>query len=1014
MASGLAILAMVGLLGSGLPGAQQSSAGLLAGEDLHLSGTSIRVCRQSGESGENILLFEDGFSLTVGDNRLSGAKGVIWLEAQRPAAGTLEQGSYRAMVYAEGRVRIEQGGKGRTTQLSNAMVEGAGSLVVCFLVTGQVLVTAERQEQVSCEQIEQLELYKRAGFARSGVQQGPGIPATALVPQAGETVRKKPFGVLDALKGRDAAADAAGGEPVKSAVEPVEPVYAYPVHLAAVWDPEPVIEKQKLADGQEAITISGRFYIWQKQNEQGDLIEFQADRAVLFYQSGQFETASQRSGRDIAQGQVRDVYLQGNIVMTEGQRTTRADEICYDFQNRRAIVVNAEMRVFDENRGIPIYLRAQTLRRISEKVFEAEGVTLTSSEFYFPQVSVTASQMVLLTGQALEGRQKEQAVSDEAARYDGRLYDVSAKFGDFTFFRWPTLRTNFIRPDLPLSSIRFSNDNEFGTSIETRWHLWRLLGWREQPGSKALLGVDYFSKRGPGAGVEAEYERDDAYGSVLGYIMKNRGEDDLGRADYRRNIDANQDIRGRFSLRHREYLPQDWQATIEVGYLSDRNFLEWMYRDEYYNDKGQETLIHLKRIRDNWAFSILGKGRINDFETTTEELPTIEYHLKGQSVFEHRLSWYSDWQLSRLRDRYDEDLDEHGSEKFYSYGATRNELDWPMLFGTFKLVPYVAGTYGYEDQDGFDLSLSGRDSGPEDNAVLGEAGLRASTMFWKEYPQVRSRLWDLEGLRHIVVPHFEATGYEQNESGIKMRDVVNAGVSQRWQTHRGQGQNRQAVDWLRLDVDATWVGNDADSAQGPMWNPLEQRELYGPAKFVFSDPSIPVFARRNDRYWGLVRDSVNAQAQWRVSDVTTALGDMNYDVESGVVQQFDAGLARYVYPDISFYLGSRYLRPVGIEIPSEGVYEKGSHSVVAAMTYALGSRYYAMFSQEYNFDYGKSVRSDLAIVRRYHRLYYALAVSLDQSLDRQTVSLSIWPEGVKEVSIGSRRYTGLVGAGREE
>jgi hypothetical protein len=137
------------------------------------------------------------------------------------------------------------------------------------------------------------------------------------------------------------------------------------------------------------------------------------------------------------------------------------------------------------------------------------------------------------------------------------------------------------------------------------------------------------------------------------------------------------------------------------------------------------------------------------------------------------------------------------------------------------------------------------------------------------------------------------------------------------------------------------------------------------------------------------------------------LSDLNYDIRSGVVQQFDIGMTRYVYPDVSLYLGNRYLRPIIVDVPSAGVYEQGSNSVVAAITYALSSRYTAMFSQEYNFDYGKSVRSEMTIMRRYHRMYYGLTFATDESLDRQSVMFSVWPQGVKEIALGRRRSVGM-------
>jgi len=627
------------------------------------------------------------------------------------------------------------------------------------------------------------------------------------------------------------------------------------------------------------------------------------------------------------------------------------------------------------------------------------------------------------------GQAQVRSRSDEAAKYVGTMYDVNMKYYNQKIFGWPKINSRFVRPELPIRKLAVGNDSEYGTSVETRWYLFRLLGWKEPAGMDTSLAADYFSKRGYGSGIESEYEFENSFGNMIGYIMTDRGKDDLGRADSRRNQDPEQDLRGRFGFRHREYLPDDWQATMEVGYISDRNFLEWMYRDEFYTDKGQETLLHLKQQRDNWALSLLGKARINDFESMTEELPTIEYHRTGQSFWDNRLTWYSDSRVSRLRDRYDEDVPGHPSQDFYTFGTTRNEVDMPLTLGTVKFTPFVAGTYAYEDQQGYDLSLSGDNAGRNDTAMLGETGLRASTQFWKEDPSVQSRLWDIDGIRHILMPHVEAAAYGQSERGIDQRNVFNAGLSQRWQTHRGQGEDRRTVDWLRWDVDSTWLDRAVDSDIGPetsadyfLYGPLAGTgagSTYGPSRFIFNDSSIPVFLRRNDRYFGMVRNSINSDAEWRITDTTALLGDINYDVRSGVVQQMDVGVSRYVYPDLSLYLGSRYLRPIIVNVDENDdgindIHEVGSHSVVGAVTYQLGQRYWVTLSQEYNFDFGKSVSSNFALVRQYHRLFYSIEASIDQSLKRSGVMFSVWPQGVKELSLGSRRYTGLVGARTEQ
>jgi hypothetical protein len=157
--------------------------------------------------------------------------------------------------------------------------------------------------------------------------------------------------------------------------------------------------------------------------------------------------------------------------------------------------------------------------------------------------------------------------------------------------------------------------------------------------------------------------------------------------------------------------------------------------------------------------------------------------------------------------------------------------------------------------------------------------------------------------------------------------------------------------------------------------------------------------------FGPRRNYFSADYTWRVSDTSVILSDINYDMQSNVVQQFNIGLTHLRWPNLSLYIGSRYLRRIKV------LKEKGSNAFIFAATYVLDPRYTIVFAQQFDFDYGANVLSEITLIRRYHRLYWAITFSADESLDRQSVVFSVWPEGVEELAIGPRRYTELGGAG---
>jgi hypothetical protein len=659
-------------------------------------------------------------------------------------------------------------------------------------------------------------------------------------------------------------------------------------------------------------------------------------------------------------------------------------------------VVKAEMRTFDEKRGMPVYVRAEKIRQISENKFTAEDATVTTSEFHTPQISSTSDSV------EVTDKTPDESGSDNIYQVDMR--NVRLKMYDKTFFRWHRIKSDLQQSDLPIKSASVGSDSEWGTTLETEWYLSRLLGLQEPEGVDSTLRVDYFSDRGPGTGVEIDYEREKYYGEMVGYIMHDSGEDDLGNSSDRENLEPPRNLRGHFRSQHRQYLPEDWQLTTEFSYSSDKHFYESFYRKEDLTNKERETVIHLKNIRDNRGLSILGKTRINDFYNTTEEAPSVEYHLTGESFWDEKLTFYSDSTISRFRPRYESQSSEPAnfSDKFHTLLATRNEIDAPLWFNNTKIVPYAAGTIGYEDDMGFRTELGGGTEDGEKEVFIGELGVRGSgAPISRVYHNVKSELWDLNKLRHVIQPTFTAAGFGASDSTAEQRDILSLGLTQRLETKRGKGDHRRTVDWMRLDSEIIWVSDSESESVGPnylIWN-KPYSPLYNP-----SSRAVPKTDRRSSDSYGPRRNYLGLDYIWNISDTTTLMSDMNFDLQGGVVQQFNIGLSKLCWPDLRFYVGSRYLR--NVEVTADGTTQKGSNDFTFAATYQIDPRYMLLFSQSYNFDYGKSVDNEIALIRRYHRVYYGLVYQADHSLGRDSITFSIWPQGIPEMGFGST-FTGL-------
>jgi hypothetical protein len=988
-----------------------TQARAFAGRDVQI--TADAITNYHDNNGIDVIIAKGKVEIAAGADIFTGENSVIWLEKTPLSKNT------DIWCYISGTVSTKKYSGTRIVGLDWEMVDNGNVIVVQFEATGEVFVTANKIEQAN---VRGQEDYSQAfnflskqykNFANQYFAVTPAAVTTTTDVNRPPAKRAQPaategeqgfgaFGFIDRLFGPAQKPQPAVTQQIK---------IRYPVNLAPAGEQEPNIEWGTIAGGkekgEECATVIGRFYLWQKQDEQGRLMEIQADDAVVFYSGEKISTSSEPGGvKDVgAKGAIKAIYVRGDIVMTEGLRTIRADEMYYDFENKKGVAINATIRTFDIGRGIPIYVRAAKVRQIAEGKFAADNVIVTTSEFAKPQVSLEVSSIMITDTTTMD----EQAGQSKDSSYDAQMQDVRLKAEDLPIFYLPYMRSNLERPDVPIKSVRIGHDSTWGTTVETRWFLSRMLGLREPEGTDGTFNLDYLSDRGVGTGMDVDYEKDNRLGKITGYFIHDRGEDDLGREDFRRNLEPPEDSRGKFSWVNREFMPYNWQVTTGIAYESDENFLESYYRQEYNTGPDRETYIHLKRIEDNWGIAFLGKGRINNFADELEEMPTGEFHLTGQSIFDDKMTLYSDTQGGQYRQRIGNDHDTVMDESYFSYGTHRTEVDMPMWANGVKVVPFVVGTVGYDDRSGFNRAMvDGTNTGGinEETIGIGEFGVRSSTEFWKAYPGVKSRLLDLNGLRHIITPSAATSVYGVSDTTVDQHNAVRAELLQRLQTKRGP--DGRTVDWMRLNLGGTWFedNDERTSDSGPyryLWNnpmtPLRTISMPGILNSDLGD------GLKKFETYGPVRDYFDADYMWQISDTTSLLSSGFYDIHSGTVEQLDIGFSRTRWPDLSYYIGNRYLRNTQV------LDEHGTNSLLFAATYVIDSRYTVVFTQQYDFDYRANVDSEITLIRRYHRMYWAISFSADASLDQQAITFNIWPDGVPELAIGNRRYTGLSGPG---
>src|SRR5207237_272167 len=103
------------------------------------------------------------------------------------------------------------------------------------------------------------------------------------------------------------------------------------------------------------------------------------------------------------------------------------------------------------------------------------------------------------------------------------------------FFYLPYARVNLNDPFGPFQGVTFRQDRIFGLQAYATWDMLKLIGLTPLENEKWSLLTDILTQRGPGLGTNYSLSQEKLFGMeapyqtlVKGYIMSDRGEDQLG------------------------------------------------------------------------------------------------------------------------------------------------------------------------------------------------------------------------------------------------------------------------------------------------------------------------------------------------------------------------------------------------------------------------------------------------------------------------------------------------------
>ncbi len=713
-----------------------------------------------------------------------------------------------------------------------------------------------------------------------------------------------------------------------------------------------------------------------------------------------------------------ELYLDGNIVFYQGNRVIYADRMYYNVSSEYGMVLAAEVLTpAPQYQGL-LRLKADVLQQQDRQHFKAYGAALTSSRLGVPRYWLQSNE-VEFTDNRTETDLSVYAPTD-ASRGTNMRASATNNFvylGGVPIFYWPTFGTSLQEPNFYLSSIKIKNDRIFGTQVYTELDIYQILGISGFEGTSLRGSLDYLSERGPAAGFRFDYNRPSwlfgapGIGFTDAWFIGEQGLDDLG--SDRTNLEPEVDgVRGRVLGRNRLYLSPNIELMAESGYITDRNFLEQYFEREWDTEKDFTSGLRLRRYNGNRMFDISGQARVNDFFTETESLPKLDHYWLGQDLFREQFTFSASSSVGYLHQRTAStplnpseiakfNLRPWESDSEGLRAVTRQELSMPVSLGAFDVVPYISGEAGFWNEDV---------NQDDQTRLTGQAGVRTSLPFWRVYPNIENRLFDLRGIAHKVTLQTELFYADSNKnldlfplyeplddnsqehfrrrfisntfggtlpaqfdersyalrngmqrwvtagSGEVVDDMtqVRFGANQRWQTKRGLAGKERIVDLVSFDTD-----------------------------FIF----YPKAERDN---FGEDIGAINYDFRYHVGDRLTLLSDGYFDVFSQGLKAISAG-AQISRPGRA----DAYIGFLSLEGPISANVLNGYAN------YRMNDKW--IFSGGAAFDFGKtgSIGQNVSLTRVGESALVRVGVNIDSGRDNVSFNFNFEPRFLQRSGLGS-------------
>ena len=458
-----------------------------------------------------------------------------------------------------------------------------------------------------------------------------------------------------------------------------------------------------------------------------------------------------------------DVFVRGHVRIYHEGQVFVGERAVYNLETKQLHAANFQGDLY------PFRFSADSLSSIGPGAYLVKDGSFTTSDSSVPDYQLRAKSARIYTGQRII------------------LRDVTLYIGNVPVFWWPYI----------YQPLRRDMSYTLHPGFYSGWGFFTLSEWNFPIADKwdGRLHIDYREQRGVAGGLDTDYRfgpDDRSWGRFLSYYAPDSAPPTVIVGTNKDHVTAD---RYRVSIQNRVYITDDLWASIDVNKISDVRMLRDFLPGEYRLDPQPDNVVNLTQWDKDFTLELTYRKQINDFNDVTERLPDFSFDVTRHAVTEGSNLFYDgETSAARLRLAFAEGSD--FPDYHYDRIDTYHELIYPMEFWKFlSFVPRIGlrGDY-YTNQGAFNTEV--QDTTVENllpnNTLVPttvqtvtnnltthgalfrgviDGGFEASFKLSKEYPNVESRAWGLDDLRHVIQPYMDVSVAETSADPSKILQI---------------------------------------------------------------------------------------------------------------------------------------------------------------------------------------------------------------------------------------------------